>query len=49
MLSFPKPGISIALDIPMQAEKTQAITDALNEVVIGAGESGKSEKNKFAC
>jgi decaprenylphospho-beta-D-ribofuranose 2-oxidase len=37
MLSFPKPGISIALDIPMQGEKSQAITDALNEVVIGAG------------
>jgi FAD/FMN-containing dehydrogenase len=37
MLSFPKPGISIALDIPMHATRTQAITDALNEVVISAG------------
>lgn len=37
MLSFPRPGISIALDLPMHADKTQAITDALNEVVIAAG------------
>jgi decaprenylphospho-beta-D-ribofuranose 2-oxidase len=36
MLSFPKRGISIALDIPMHPNKTQAITDALNEVVIAA-------------
>lgn len=37
MLSFPKPGISIALDIPMHPTRTQATTDALNEVVIAAG------------
>ena len=37
MLSFPKSGISIALDIPMCVGKTQALTDALNEVVIPAG------------
>lgn len=36
-LSFPKPGISIALDLPMHADKTQAIVDGLNEVVIAAG------------
>jgi len=37
MLSFPKSGISIALDIPMRVGKTQALIDALNEVVIPAG------------
>lgn len=37
MLSFPKPGISVALDLPMHGEETQAVTDALNEVVIEAG------------
>ena len=37
MLSFPKPGISIALDIPMRVGTTQTLTDALNEVVIPAG------------
>lgn len=37
MLSFPRPGISIALDLPMRPGKTQAITDALNEIVIAAG------------
>jgi decaprenylphospho-beta-D-ribofuranose 2-oxidase len=37
MLSFPKPGISIALDLPMHEDKTQAITDSLNDVVISAG------------
>lgn len=37
MMSFPKPGISIALDIPMNRGKTQAIVDALNEIVIAAG------------
>jgi decaprenylphospho-beta-D-ribofuranose 2-oxidase len=37
MLSFPKPGISIALDIPMHERKTQSTTDALNEIVIAAG------------
>ena len=37
MLSFPKPGISIALDLPMHPGKTQATIDALNEVVIAGG------------
>jgi FAD/FMN-containing dehydrogenase len=36
LLSFPMPGISIALDIPYR-DHTQALTDALNEVVIAAG------------
>lgn len=36
MLSFPKPGISIALDLPMRGEKTQALVDALNAIVIEA-------------
>ena len=36
LLSFPKPGISIALDLPIR-EGTQALVDALNERVIAAG------------
>jgi FAD/FMN-containing dehydrogenase len=36
MLSFPMPGISIALDIPVRAD-TQALVDALNERVIEEG------------
>jgi FAD/FMN-containing dehydrogenase len=35
-LSFPKPGISIALDIPMR-KNTQSLVDALNELVIAEG------------
>ena len=36
LLSFPRPGISIALDIPMR-DDTQALIDALNERVIAEG------------
>jgi len=36
MLSFPMPGISIALDIPVRKD-TQALVDALNERVIAEG------------
>jgi FAD/FMN-containing dehydrogenase len=36
LLSFPKPGISIALDIPIHDE-TQSLVDALNELVIAEG------------
>jgi decaprenylphospho-beta-D-ribofuranose 2-oxidase len=36
MLSFPRPGISIAMDIPFR-DDTQALVDALNEVVIAEG------------
>jgi FAD/FMN-containing dehydrogenase len=37
LLSFPLPGLSIALDLPFRAGKTQALVDALNEIVIAAG------------
>ena len=37
MLSFPRPGISIACDIPMRGEPTQRLVDALNEVVVSVG------------
>jgi decaprenylphospho-beta-D-ribofuranose 2-oxidase len=37
MLSFPRPGISVALDLPMQGARTQALVDELNEVVIAGG------------
>ena len=36
MLSFPKPGISFALDIPV-GPNTQALVDALDEMVIAEG------------
>jgi FAD/FMN-containing dehydrogenase len=36
LLSFPMPGVSIALDIPMRPE-TQSLVDALNELVIREG------------
>jgi FAD/FMN-containing dehydrogenase len=37
MLSFPMPGMSLALDLPFRPGKTQALVDALNERVIDAG------------
>jgi FAD/FMN-containing dehydrogenase len=37
MLSFPMPGITIALDLPLRGDRTQRLVDALNEVVIAAG------------
>ena len=37
LLSFPRSGISIALDIPIRPGLTQAAVDAMNEVVIEAG------------
>ena len=36
MLSFPKPGVSYALDIPIGAD-TQALVDVLNDVVAAEG------------
>ncbi|HKA16655.1 MAG TPA: FAD-binding oxidoreductase [Myxococcota bacterium] len=36
-LSFPMAGMSLALDFPYRAEHTQAVVDALNELVIEAG------------
>ena len=37
MLSFPREGISIALDIPMEGPGTQDLVDALNRSVIDQG------------
>ena len=37
MLSFPMPGITVALDLPFRPGRTQAVVDALNRVVIDAG------------
>lgn len=37
MLSFPKPGMSIAMDFPIHPAKTQALVDRLNELVIAEG------------
>ena len=46
LLSFPKPGISIALDIPVR-DDTQALVDALNEQVIGEGGRVYLAKDQF--
>lgn len=37
MLSFPKPGMSIAMDFPIHPVKTPALVDRLNELVIAEG------------
>lgn len=37
ILSFPRPGISIAIDFPVHPKRTQEIVDGLNEVVIEYG------------
>jgi len=37
LLSFPKPGISFALDIPYHGAPTQALIDALDDVVVESG------------
>lgn len=37
VLSFPRPGITIALDVPMRGAGTQRLVDTLNEITIGAG------------
>jgi FAD/FMN-containing dehydrogenase len=46
MLSFPQPGISIALDIPVR-DGTQALVDALNELVIAEGGRVYLAKDQF--
>jgi FAD/FMN-containing dehydrogenase len=37
MLSFPRPGMSIAMDFPIHPQKTQRLVDRLNELVIAEG------------
>ena len=37
MLSFPMPGISVALDLPFRRGRTQELVDALNAIVIESG------------
>ena len=36
-LSFPKPGLSVVLDMPIRGQHTQAVVDALNDVVAAEG------------
>jgi decaprenylphospho-beta-D-ribofuranose 2-oxidase len=36
LLSFPRPGVSVALDLPMR-DDTQRVVDALNDFVVAAG------------
>ncbi len=37
LLSFPRPGLSVALDLPMRGAATQHLVDALNRHVLDAG------------
>ena len=37
MLSFPMPGLTLALDLPYRAGASEALVDALNEELIGMG------------
>lgn len=46
LLSFPRPGISIALDIPIR-DDTQALVDTLNQAVIEAGGRVYLAKDQF--
>ena len=46
LLSFPKPGISIALDIPVR-DGTQGLVDALNEAVLAEGGRVYLAKDQF--
>jgi FAD/FMN-containing dehydrogenase len=46
LLSFPKTGISIALDIPVR-DGTQVLVDALNELVIAEGGRVYLAKDQF--
>jgi len=36
-LSFPMPGITFSLDLPLRGEKTQKLVDDLNQIVIACG------------
>jgi len=36
-LSFPRPGTTVSIDLPLRGARTQALVDALNRVVIEAG------------
>jgi decaprenylphospho-beta-D-ribofuranose 2-oxidase len=46
LLSFPKKGISIAIDMPIR-DRTQAVVDALNEQVIAEGGRVYLAKDQF--
>lgn len=37
MLSFPRPGVTLALDFPMRGERTLALLDRLDAIVMEAG------------
>ena len=37
LLSFPKPGVTLALDIPIHPTRTRALVDQLNELVLEHG------------
>jgi hypothetical protein len=37
MLSFPRPGITLAIDFPLSNKKTLSLCDELDELVVNAG------------
>jgi FAD/FMN-containing dehydrogenase len=37
LLSFPRPGLTLALDLPMRGKRTLALLDSLDELVLASG------------
>jgi FAD/FMN-containing dehydrogenase len=37
MLSFPRPGVTLALDFPYRGERTLRLLDRLDEIVLAGG------------
>jgi FAD/FMN-containing dehydrogenase len=37
MLSFPMPGLTLSLDLPLRGDRTQRLVDEMNDVVVRAG------------
>ncbi|MDJ0852368.1 MAG: FAD-binding oxidoreductase [Myxococcota bacterium] len=47
LLSFPCPGITLSLDIPIDRERTQSVVDRLNELVLECGGRVYLSKDAF--
>ncbi len=47
LLSFPRPGITLSLDIPIDRSRTQGVVDRLNELVLACGGRVYLSKDAF--
>jgi decaprenylphospho-beta-D-ribofuranose 2-oxidase len=47
LLSFPRPGITLSLDIPIDRQRTQGVVDRLNELVLSCGGRVYLSKDAF--